>query len=398
MKHALTSCALIALAAPVAAQTFERGPRNTDFPPAFNEQFRAPLVESDVTLATEVLASDLVHPWGIDVLPGDGGYLVTERPGRLRHVAEDGTLSDPISGVPEVVAQRQGGLLDVKVAPDFEDSRRIYMTYAKPVGDGLSATAAAYATLSEDMTALSDVTDIFVQQPGSTAAMHFGSRVVFDGEGHVFITTGEHSTQEYRVFAQDLDKTYGKIIRLTLDGEVPQDNPFVDDSDAVDSIWSYGHRNVQGATMIDGTLWTIEHGPQGGDELNKPEPGLNYGWPVVSYGEQYGGGIIGSGEASAEGMEEPVYFWDPVIAPGDMTLYEGEMFPEWQGDVFIGALVRGGLVRLSLENGMVVEEESLVRELGRVRDVTVDDDGSLLAITDFENGQIVRITNGSSGS
>ncbi|GGB08302.1 PQQ-dependent sugar dehydrogenase [Allosediminivita pacifica] len=392
MKHALASCALIALAAPAAAQTFERGERNTDFQPAFNEQFRAPLVESDVALATEEVAGDLVHPWGIDVLPEDGGYLVTERPGRLRHVAEDGTLSDPIAGVPEVLAERQGGLLDVKVAPDFADSRRIYMTYAKPLEDNLSATAAAYATLSEDMTELTDVTEIFVQAPGSTAPMHYGSRVVFDGEGHVFITTGEHSTQQYREFAQDLDKTYGKVIRLTLDGEVPEDNPFVDDEEAVDSIWSYGHRNMQGATMIDGELWTIEHGPQGGDELNLTEPGLNYGWPVVSYGEQYGGGIIGSGNASAEGMQEPVYFWDPVIAPGDMTVYEGEMFPEWEGDLLIGALVRGGLVRLSLEDGMVTEEESLVRDLGRVRDVTVDDDGSILAITDFENGQIVRIT------
>ncbi len=391
MKHALTSCALIALAAPAAAQTFERGERNTDFQPAFNEQFRAPLMESDVALETEELVGGLVHPWGIDVLPEDGGYLVTERPGRLRHVAEDGTLSDPIAGLPEVLAEEQGGLLDVKVAPDFAESRRIYMTYAKPLEDNLSATAAAYATLSEDMTELTDVTEIFVQAPGSTAPMHYGSRVVFDGAGHVFITTGEHFTQEYRVFAQDLDKTYGKVIRLTLDGEVPEDNPYVDDEDAVDSIWSYGHRNVQGATMIGDQLWTIEHGPQGGDELNLTEAGVNYGWPEVSYGEQYGGGAIGSGQASAEGMEEPVYFWDPVIAPGDMTVYEGEMFPEWEGDLLIGALVRGGLVRLSLEDGMVTEEESLVRDLGRVRDVTVDDDGSLLAITDFESGQIVRI-------
>nr|WP_051491866.1 PQQ-dependent sugar dehydrogenase [Roseivivax isoporae] len=374
------------------AQDFERGPRNTDIPPAHPWQFRAPLEDSGVDPADEVLAGDLVHPWGIAVLPDEAGYLVTERPGRLRHVAMDGTLSDPISGVPEVVAERQGGLLDVALSPDFAESRRIYMTYAKPVGDGQSATAAAYATLSEDMGAIEDVTDIFVQEPGATAPMHFGSRVLFDDDGHVYVTTGEHFTERYRQYAQDLDKTYGKTIRLTLDGEVPQDNPFVGEDGAVESIWSYGHRNIQGAEMIDGTLWVIEHGPAGGDELNMVEPGANYGWPVITYGENYDGSTVADGAAQQEGMEQPVYFWDPVIAPAGMVRYEGDAFPEWQGDLLVGSLTPGGIVRLELEDGRVAAEERLLFELGRVRDVAVDADGSVLAITDFENGQLVRIT------
>ncbi|MGR3444553.1 MAG: PQQ-dependent sugar dehydrogenase [Thalassococcus profundi] len=373
------------------AQEFQRGDRNTALEPQNPSQFRAALKSSGITLEQEVIAEGLEHPWGIEVLP-EGGYLVTERPGRLRHVATDGTLSDPISGVPEVVAQDQGGLLDVALAPDFAESRRVYLSYAKPVGDGLSATAAAYGTLNQDMTALEDVTDIFVQSPGSTVDKHFGSRVVFDGDGHVYITTGEHSSPEYRVYAQDLDKTYGKVIRLTLDGEVPDGNPFVDQEGAMPEIWSYGHRNMQGAMMRDGELWTIEHGPQGGDELNKIEPGTNYGWPVISYGQNYSGTDIGEGIAAKDGMAQLVYFWDPVIAPGGMLTYEGDVFSDWQDDVFIGSLYPGGIVRLDLEDGTVVAEERLAMDLGRVRDLEVDSDGTLLAITDTDNGVLVRLS------
>jgi glucose/arabinose dehydrogenase len=349
-------------------------------------------MSSDFELQTESLAGPLEHPWGIAAMPG-GGFLVTERPGRLRHVADDGTISDPIEGVPEVVAEKQGGLLDVALGPDFESDRAIYLTYAKPVGDGLSATAAARAVLSEDLTALSEVQDIFVQEPGSNAPMHYGSRVLFDGEGHAFVTTGEHFTMEYRDYAQDLDKTYGKVVRIGLDGSIPEDNPFVGDDTAVDAIWTLGHRNIQSAAIdADGQLWTIEHGPAGGDELNRPEPGLNYGWPVVSYGETYDGAPIGSGEASAEGFEQPVYFWDPVIAPSGMAFYEGEMFSEWHGDILAGSLYPGGLVRLSLEDDRVSGEERLLRDIGRVRDVEVLADGSFVLITDEANGEIMHVT------
>jgi glucose/arabinose dehydrogenase len=376
------------------AQAFEYGDRNTDFAPAFPEQFRAPLEVSDISLTTETLAGGLVHPWGIARLPGDGGWLVTEREGRLRHLAADGTLSEPISGVPEVVARDQGGLLDVALGPDFAETGMVYLTYAKPMGDGLSATAAARGTLSEDMASLTGVEDIFVQDPPDDTHKHFGSRILFPGDGTAVITTGEHSSMETRVYAQDLDKTYGKVIRVNLDGSIPQDNPFVGQADAVDSIWSLGHRNIQGAAYdADGTLWAIEHGPAGGDELNRPEPGLNYGWPVISYGERYDGGPIGSGEASMEGMEQPVYFWDPVIAPGGMGFHQGEAFSDWNGDILIGSLYPGGVVRLALDDdGLVAAEERLLRDIGRVRDVEIQPDGSFIVLTDFANGSVIHVT------
>ena len=388
----LATLSAAALPGAAAAQGFDYGERNTDFPPAFPEQFRAPLAQSDVQLEVETVAGGLVHPWGIAVLPDEAGYLVTERSGQLRHVSPDGAVSPPISGVPEVLARDQGGLLDVAVGPDFASDRRIYLTYAKPMPGGQNATAAARGVLSDDMAALSEVEDIFVQDPPADPAKHFGSRILFPGDGTAVITTGEHSSDATRVFAQDLDKTYGKVVRVNLDGSIPEDNPFTDDADAVDSIWSYGHRNVQGAAYdADGTLWTIEHGPAGGDELNRPEPGLNYGWPVISYGQRYDGGPIGSGESKMEGMEQPVYFWDPVIAPGGMMFHDGAAFADWNGDLLIGSLNPGGVVRLSLNgDGLVVEEERLLRDQGRVRDVEVLADGTFLFLTDFQNGSLMR--------
>ena len=384
---------LAALPACAVAQDFNYGDRNTDFEPAFPEQFRAPITPSGVELDLEVIAGDLVHPWGIATLPDADGWLVTERPGRLRHVLPDGSLSEPIGGVPEVHAVDQGGLLDVALGPNFETDRMVYLTYSKPMGDGLSATAAARGTLSEDMTALEDVEDIFVQDPPDDTAKHYGSRIVFPGDGTAFVTTGEHSSMETRVYAQDLDKTYGKVIRINLDGSTPEDNPYVGQDDAIDTIWSYGHRNIQGAALdADGTLWTIEHGPKGGDELNRPEPGLNYGWPVISYGKRYSGQPIGSGDAVQEGMEQPVYFWDPVIAPGGMTFHSGEVFAEWNGDALIGSLYPGGVVRLAFDDeGHVVEEERLLRDQGRIRDVELQDDGTFLVITDFESGSLIHV-------
>ncbi|UWQ16262.1 PQQ-dependent sugar dehydrogenase [Jannaschia sp. M317] len=388
--------ALILALAPmgVAAQDFDWGPQNTDFPPAFREQFRAPLTPSDVTLNMERLAGGLEHPWGIATLPGDAGWLVTERPGRLRHLAPDGTLSPPLSGTPEVLAARQGGLLDVALAPDFASTREVYLTYAKPV-EGGSATAAARGVLAKDLSGLADVKDIFVQAPASRNPMHFGSRVVFLADGTVAVTTGEHSSEQERLFAQDLDKTYGKVIRVNRDGSVPADNPFVGVAGAIDTIWSLGHRNIQGAAVdADGTLWTIEHGPKGGDELNRPEPGLNYGWPVISYGERYRGGAIGSGDAVREGLEQPVYFWDPVIAPGGMAFHAGAAFGDWNGDILASSLNPGGVVRLSLDDGVVVEEERLLRDVGRVRDIEVLADGSFLVLIDSGNGSVLHVTPG----
>ena len=394
---AFAMLAAAATALPASAQTHDRAERHTAFPPAFEAQTRAPLVDSGTSPKVSEIATGLAHPWAIAVLPGEAGYLVTERPGLLRHVTRDGSVSAPISGTPEVVNQRQGGLLDVALAPDFDDTRRLYLTYAKPVGNGNTATAAAYARLSEDRSRLTGLTDIFVQEPGVPAPMHFGSRIVFDGDGHAFVTTGEHFTMEYRDYAQDTSTTFGVVARVTLTGEVPADNPFTKDPEAVDTIWSYGHRNIQGAMMRDGTLWTIEHGPKGGDELNRPQPGKNYGWPVISYGLTYGGKPIGSGKARMEGMEQPVYFWDPVIAPSGMVTYESDRFAAWEDDVLIGSLKPGGLVRISLDEGRVTAEERLAKDLGRVRDIEVDHDGAVLAITDYAKGRLVRITPGSDG-
>jgi aldose sugar dehydrogenase len=390
-----TTAALVAGAA--AAQPVDEGaPNRPDVSPAFEAQTDAPAVQSEVAPETTRVAGPLVHPWGIAVLPDDQGYLVTERPGQLRHITAEGEISDPIGGVPEVLAQDQGGLLDVALSPDFAEDRVVFLTYAKPMMDDLSATAAARGVLSEDMTELTEVEDIFLQSPGSPTPMHYGSRVVPAGDGHVFVTTGEHFTEEERVYAQDLDKTFGKIVRVAADGAVPEDNPFTSERGAQNNIWTLGHRNIQGAAIRpeNGQFWVIEHGPAGGDELNLIEPGANYGWPVVSYGVNYDGTEVGEGlyRHEDEGFAEPAYYWDPVIAPGGMTFYEGEMFADWEGDILIAALITGGLVRLEMDGDRVAGEERLVTDLGRVRDVAVDGDGSLLVVTDDPDGALWRIT------
>ncbi len=367
----------------------DRGPANADYQPAFPEQTRAPsLPATEVSISP--FAEGLEHPWGIAPLPG-GDWLVTERPGRLRRIAADGTLSDPITGLPEIDARKQGGLLDVNVSPEFATDRMVYFTYAKPV-DGGTATAAGRGVLSEDGAALAQVEDIFVQTPASDAPMHYGSRISFGADGHVFITTGEHFTDKDRVKAQDIETTYGKVVRLNPDGSVPSDNPFVG-GDGLDEIWSYGHRNIQGAAVdpATGDYWTIEHGPAGGDELNRPEAGKNYGWPVVSYGIRYDGGPIGDGAQQAEGMEQPAYYWDPVIAPGGMTFYQGDAFPDWQGDLLIGSLNPGELVRLRLEDGRVTGEESVGKGNGRIRDVQLTETGEILLLVDSEAGAVLRV-------
>lgn len=397
---ALAAC----LAAPLAAQdTHSWGEKKADFEPAFDNQTRAELVQSDLSFDFREIAGGIEHPWAVAELPAGNGLLVTERPGRLIHVTLEGEVSEPISGLPEIFNQSAGnstqaGLLDVKLGPDFAENRMVYMTYAKGTGDGMSVTAAARGKLSEDMTELTDVEEIFEQTPPSPTAMHYGSRIVFDGNGHAFITTGEHFTDEEREMAQGLDNTYGKVVRVNLDGSVPEDNPFVGQEGAVDSIWSYGHRNIQGAAMRDDQLYIVEHGPAGGDEINIPQPGLNYGWPVVSYGVRYDGEPIGTGRAQAEGMAEPAYYWDPVIAPGDMIFYEGDLMSEWQGDSLVTGLVAPGVVRLDWDGDRVTAEERLFTDYGRVRDIEELSDGSLVLATDYEDGALIHVTLDGSGS
>lgn len=379
---------------PVAALAqVDQGARNAPWlTPAFAGQTRAPEAPSRISVRVEDFATGLEFPWGIAALP-DGRFLVTERPGRLRLIARDGTIGPPIRGLPEVYAARQGGLLDVAIGPDFARDRVIFWTYAKPMGWGRSATAAARGVLSEDGSHLTEVQDIFVQEPPSRSARHYGARIVFDGKGHAFITTGERATAGERVLAQDLSTTYGKVLRIGLDGSIPADNPFAGGG-GIATIWSSGHRNVQGAAIEPGSgrLWTVEHGPAGGDELNRPEPGANYGWPVISYGVDYNGSAIGEGIAAKDGMAQPVYFWDPAIAPSGMVFYSGRMFPEWRGNLLIASLKGEALVRLVLQGGRVAAEEHLLRDAGRLRDVEVAADGALLLLVDAADGRVLRLT------
>ena len=334
------------------------------------------------------LTDDLDHPWGLAFLP-DGRMLVTERVGRLRIVSPTGTLSDPIAGVPEVAADGQGGLLDVALAPDFAQSRVIYLSYAEP-GDGGAGTSVARARLAGGENRLENVQVIFRQEPKVRGGAHFGSRLVFARDGTLFITTGD---RQNRPLVQDLSKLQGKVIRVRLDGSVPPDNPFVNRSGARPEIWSYGHRNIQGAALhpATGQLWTVEHGARGGDELNAPKAGKNYGWPVITYGIDYSGARIGEGQRK-EGMEQPVHYWDPSIAPSGLMFYTGDKFPNWRNNVFVGALGHRLVARLELDGERVRSEERLLDGYGqRIRAVVQGPDGFIYLLTDDNDGRIVRL-------
>jgi glucose/arabinose dehydrogenase len=333
------------------------------------------------------VAKGLVHPWALAFLP-DGRMLVTERPGRLRIVSRDGKLSAPLAGVPRVHAQGQGGLLDVALDPAFATNQTIYLSYAEPADDGTAGTSVARAHLGDR--ALTDVRVIYRQQPKVMSGGHYGSRIVFRRDGTMFVTQGER--MNYREQAQNLASDLGKVVRIHPDGTIPRDNPFVGRKNVRPEIWSYGHRNVQAAALHPdtGELWTIEHGARGGDELNHPQAGKNYGWPVITYGIDYSGAKIGEGTAKA-GMEQPVYYWDPVIAPSGMIFYTGDAYPGWKGSIFVGSLTPGCLVRLQMQNGRVTREERYLDTGERIRDVAQGPDGLIYAITDEEDARILRI-------
>jgi glucose/arabinose dehydrogenase len=332
------------------------------------------------------VARGLEHPWGLAFLP-DGRMLVTERAGRLRLVSRGGELSQPLTGVPEVRAGGQGGLLDVALGPRFAQDRLVYLSLSEP-GPGGAGTAVARGRLGER--GLEDMRVIWRQEPKVGTSIHWGSRLVFRPDGTLFVTLGDRNSREY---VQDLATTIGKIVRINADGTVPRDNPFVGREGVRHEIWSYGHRNVQAAALdARGELWTVEHGARGGDELNHPQPGRNYGWPVISYGIEYWGGKIGEGTAKA-GMEQPVYYWDPVIAPSGATFYTGGAFPDWRGDLLVGSLTPGGLVRLRIAEGRVTEETRYSIDGDRVRDVRQGPDGMIYLLTDHAKGRIVRLEN-----
>jgi glucose/arabinose dehydrogenase len=333
--------------------------------------------------ATRV-AAGFENPWSLAFLP-DGRLLVTERPGRLRLV-RDGEVSPPIAGVPEVYARGQGGLFDVVLAPDFADSGTLFLAYAEPRGDG-AATALARARLVGDR--LENVTVIFRMNRPSQGGRHFGGRIVFAPDGTLFLTTGDRGEPDR---AQDPFDHAGKVLRLNPDGSIPADNPFADGAAAAPEVWSLGHRNIQGAGFdAEGRLWTVEHGAAGGDEVNRPEPGRNYGWPVISYGREYSGGRIGEG-AAKPGMEQPAFHWDPSIAPSGLTVYDGALFPQWRGNVLVGALKFQLIARLEPNtDDRFVEERIFDGDFGRIRDLRTGPDGALWFLTDEDPGAIYRL-------
>ena len=340
-------------------------------------------------LRAENVATGLDHPWAVAFLPG-GRFLVTERPGRMRVVAADGRIGPALPGVPEVVALRQGGLLDVVTDSGFAQNRTIYFCYSEP-GAGGSSTAMARARLAADDSRLEDVRVIFSARPKIASNAHFGCRIVEARDGNLFLTLGDRLQRMQD--AQTLDNHHGKIVRVQKDGGVPRDNPFVGRAGALPEIWSYGHRNAQGATLApDGVLWENEHGPQGGDEINLPQAGRNHGWPVVTHGENYGGGRIGEGITSRAGMEPPLHYWVPSIAPSGMAFLTSDRYgAPMRGNLFIGSLKSGYLARLELAGGKVAREHKLLEGIGRVRDVRQGPDGLLYLLTDESNGKLVRV-------
>lgn len=379
-------------AAPTAGSTpAETQPANAPYKPLLPNQTRAPQPAQATGFETTVAAKGLDSPWAMEFLP-DGRIIVTEKAGRIRIVSKDGTPGQPIAGVPKVDSRGQGGLLDIALSPSFSSDRTVFISYAEPREKGNGTTVAKAKLVESDGKArLDEFKVIFRQMPTYDGDKHFGSRLVFAPDGKLFVTVGERSDKVTRVQAQDLASGLGKVFRIDADGNAPKDNPFAGSDKAKPEIWSYGHRNVQGAALDgQGRLWTIEHGPRGGDELNRPRPGLNYGWPLVSYGIEYSGEKIGEGITQAGGTVQPVYYWDPVIGPSSLALYDKDAFGAWKGDFIIGGLVSTGLVVLKLDGDKVVTEERV--PLGhRVRDVKVGPDGAVYALTE-DDGQIVKLT------
>ena len=350
------------------------------------------LQTTQAEVKVETVVEGLKNPWGFAFLPGEAGILITERPGSLR-LWRNGRLSRPLEGLPQVYARGQGGLLDVVLAPDFADSRLVYLAYAEQDDRGRAGTAVGKGRLSADGRALEGFEVIFRQQPKLSSGAHFGARMVFDGHGHLFIALGENNQ---RSTSQELDKHQGKLLRLTAEGQVPEDNPFVSEPGAKPEIWSYGHRNQQGAALNPwtGAIWTNEHGPRGGDEINIPEAGKNYGWPLATHGRNYSGLAIPEAQGTeVEGTVGPHYVWLQSPAISGMAFYDSDVFPQWRRSVFIGALKDRELIRLSLDGDRITAEERLLSDRNqRVRDVRVGPDGYVYILTDESNGALLRLS------
>jgi glucose/arabinose dehydrogenase len=373
-----------------------RPPNGIGQKPAFPEQTRAPERKANVAFDVFTVAEGLENPWGIAFLP-DGRMLVTERAGRLRVVGNDGKLSEPVAGLPAVDARGQGGLLDIALDPGFDSNQLIYWSYAEPREGGNNTAVARGRFVHDGAPRVEGVEVIFHQVPSLNSRAHFGGRLLFRRDRTLFVTLGERASTEGRMQAQRLDGQLGKIVRINTDGSVPKDNPFVDKPGVRPEIWSLGHRNVQGATIhpTTGELWEVEHGTRGGDELNIARAGKDYGWPTIAYGIEYNRRPITGGITAKAGMVQPLYYWDPVIAPGGMTFYTGDLFPAWRGSLFVGGLESTHLARLTVDGERIIGEERLLTDLQpkreRIRDVHQGPDGALYVLTDSRNGRMLKL-------
>ena len=396
-SFAVLTCVSGAITVSSAQGVDPRPPNGTGQTPAFPGQTDAPEQKVNVAFEAVTVVEGLQNPWSVAFLPG-GKMLITERPGRLRVLGTDGKLSEPVAGLPAVDARGQGGLLDVTLDPNFASNKIIYWSYAEPRDGGVNNTAVAKGTFVDGAAPkVENVQVIYHQMPSMNSPLHYGSRLIFGRDGTLFVTQGERSITEGRMQAQRMDGLLGKIVRINADGSIPKDNPFVGKDGVRPEIWSLGHRNIQSAALnpATGELWEVEHGTRGGDELNVSRKGKDYGWPTIAYGIEYQGPPITGGIQQKEGMEQPRYYWDPVIAPSGMVFYTGRLFPAWQNSVFIGGMGSMNLVRLTLKGEQVVGEERLLQDLQpareRIRDVRQGPDGALYLLTDSAMGRILKL-------
>lgn len=392
--------AVLTLAAPALAQTpvDPRPANNPEQKPAFAGQTDAPEQKLNVAFDVVTVVEGLQNPWSVAFLPG-GKMLITERPGRLRVLSTDGKLSAPVTGLPEVAARGQGGLLDVALDPAFAKNGLIYWSFSEPKPNNENNTAVARGKFVDDATAprVDDVQVIYHQTPSMASPLHFGSRLVFGRDGTLFVTQGDRSITPGRMQAQKLESGLGKIVRINTDGSIPKDNPFVGKEGVRPEIWSFGHRNIQSAVLnpTTGELWEVEHGTRGGDELNISRKGKDYGWPTIAYGIEDQGGAITGGIQQQAGMEQPIYYWDPIIGPSGMTFYSGKLFPQWNGSLFIGGHGTRDLVRLTVNGEKITGEERLLKDLQpkpeAIRDVRTGPDGALYLLTDGAAGRLLKL-------
>jgi aldose sugar dehydrogenase len=397
----LAACAIVAANAQCVSAQTQVDPRpanNPDQKPAFAGQTDAPEQKLNVAFDVVTVVEGLQNPWSVAFLPG-GKMLVTERPGRLRVVGADGKLSAPVTGLPAVHARGQGGLLDVVLDPAFAKNNLIYWSFAEPRENNENNTAVARGKFVDDPVAprVDDVQVIYHQTPSFASNLHFGSRLVFGRDGTLFVTQGDRSNIPGRMQAQKLDSGIGKLVRINADGSIPKDNPFVGKEGARPEIWSYGHRNLQAAALNPetGELWEVEHGTRGGDEINIVRKGKDYGWPTIAYGIEYQGGQITGGIQQQAGMEQPIYYWDPIIGPSGMTFYTGSLFPQWKGSLFVGGHGTRDLVRLTINGEKITGEERLLRDLSSkgeaIRDVRTGPEGALYVLTDGAQGKLLKL-------